>query len=280
MERRKDKFLLFIKGVIVGIASIVKGVSAGTLALSLGIFEIIIESVAKLFKDFRKYGSILLIFAIGVTVGAISGTELVAYLMKNYQMQTTFLFIGLIIGGLSLVTRKIKGHFSFSDLIVFLIAFAIVILLTFFVPTRTIIFDNMTILNYIELLFVGFVTVAAVIAPGINGVLILMLLGYYDIIYKAITNIFNFDLLFSNLKVLIPFILGVLIGIMLVSKLIMYMIEKHEVKTYCVIAGLIFASVIVIFIHFTGFKLNFTNIFTSILTFLWGYLLVQNLEKE
>lgn len=280
MERCKDKFLLFIKAAIVGIAGTIHGVSVGTLALSLGIYEIILESIANLSKNIKKYGVIILIFILGVTAGAISGTQLVSYLLDNYPMQTTFLFFGLIFGGLRLITKKTRGKLSFSNVAVFLISFAFVILLSFINPVEVVTLDNIVIADYFKLFFMGFIGIIAAVIPGISGTFILVLFGYYEIFIKTLSNLFSTDMLLHNLQILIPFLLGAILGIILISKLSLYFFKKHEVKTYCAITGFVLSSFIVILLQIKGFKFNFTTIFTSILTFLWGFLLSKNLEKE
>ena len=111
----KDSLILFIKGFILGIANIIPGVSGGTLAVSLGLYEKILDAIGTLFKNFKNNVKFLTPIILGIVVSILSTSKLVSYALANFKAQTVFLFVGLIFGGTSLLMRKIILYF-FSDI--------------------------------------------------------------------------------------------------------------------------------------------------------------------
>lgn len=277
----KDSLILFIKGFILGIANIIPGVSGGTLAVSLGLYEKILDAIGTLFKNFKNNVKFLTPIILGIVVSILSTSKLVSYALANFKAQTIFLFVGLIFGGTSLLMRKTRGKGSITNFIVFFITFFIVIAISFAkVDIIKISFTNMTILDYILLVVVGFLASSSMVIPGISGSFVLMIFGYYEKIINTISNLTNFKELGSNLLILLPFGIGVLLGIIFMAKLITALIKKYEVKTYFGIMGFVLSSVVILILQIGKFTYNFTNIFTCILAFLWGYLLARAIEKE
>ena len=106
--------------------------------------------------------------------------------------------------------------------------------------------SNMNIGMYIILFLVGMIAAATMVIPGISGSFVLMLLGYYEPIVNTIRDLTDFSLLGHNLLVLIPFGIGIIIGIVLIAKLIEYLLNKYPVKTYYRVLGFIIASLVAI----------------------------------
>ena len=281
MESKKDYFLLFIKGAIMGIANVIPGVSGGTLAVSLNIYELLINTISNFFKDFKKSIKILFPLGFGILAGILATSKAVIYAIDKYQAQTIFLFVGLILGGLSILTRKIKKEVKPGNIAIFVIVFLLVIGINAVTPTiSNVTFTNMHFINYLLLFGVGALASSAMVIPGISGSFILMLIGYYEPIFKIISDITNISHIGYNLSILVPFGLGALTGILLIAKLIDFLLKKNEIKTYYAIIGFVLSSIVILIMQIKPFTYNFVNIFTCILTFLWGYLLAKNIEKE
>ena len=138
----------------------------------------------------------------------------------------------------------------------------------------------MGVVDYLLLLLIGFIASSSMVIPGISGSFVLMIFGYYEKIINTVSNLTNFSEFGSNLLILVPFGIGVLIGIVFMAKLITALIKKHEVKTYFGIMGFVLSSIVVLILQIDKFTFNFGNIFTCILAFLWGYLLARAIEKE
>ena len=231
----------FIKGFILGIANVIPGVSGGTMAVSMGLYELILSSIGNFFKDIKGNFIKLLPIILGILVAIVSTSKLVTYALTNYKAQTLCLFIGLIFGGVSLIMRKIK---------------------------------------YLLLLLMGFIASSAMVIPGISGSFILMVLGYYDKIIYTVSTITDFSKLGSNLLILVPFGIGVIIGIVFMAKLITNLIKKYETKTYFAIMGFVLSSVVVLLLQLTDFKFTFINVATSLFALCWGYMLARAIDKE
>lgn len=279
--RPKDCLILFIKGFILGVANVIPGVSGGTLAVSLGLYERILECVTTLFKKFKENLTFIMPIALGIGVAILSTSKLVTYSLTNFKAQTIFLFVGLIFGGISLIMKKVKGQKSFFNICVLCIVFIFVLGLNFVkTDTFSISFTNMKIIDYVLLALVGFIASSAMVIPGISGSFVLMVFGYYEMIMATISHLTTFKNIGQDLIILTVFGIGVLLGILFMAKLITKLIEKNEVRTYFAIMGFVLSSIVVLLIEIGNFKFNFTNITTSILAFLWGYLLSRAIDKE
>lgn len=279
--RPKDCLILFIKGFILGVANVIPGVSGGTLAVSLGLYERGLECVTTLFKKFKENLTFIMPIALGIGVAILSTSKLVTYALTNFKAQTIFLFVGLIFGGISLIMKKVKGQKSFFNICVLCIVFIFVLGLNFVkTDTFSISFTNMKIIDYVLLALVGFIASSAMVIPGISGSFVLMVFGYYEMIMATISHLTTFKNIGQDLIILTVFGIGVLLGILFMAKLITKLIEKNEVRTYFAIMGFVLSSIVVLLIEIGNFKFNFTNIATSILAFLWGYLLSRAIDKE
>jgi len=277
----KNSLILFIKGFILGVANIIPGVSGGTLAVSLGLYEKILDVIGTFFKNFKKNMGLLIPIAIGIVVALITTSKVVSYALTNFKAQTIFLFVGLIYGGTSLLMRKTRGKENVTNIIIFAITFLVVIGLNFIkADSLTISFTNMGVVDYLLLILIGFIASSSMVIPGISGSFVLMIFGYYEKIINTVSNLTNFSEFGSNLLILVPFGIGVLIGVVFMAKLITTLIKKHEVKTYFAIMGFVLSSIVVLILQIDKFTFNFGNIFTCILAFLWGYLLARAIEKE
>ena len=271
----------FIKGFILGIANVIPGVSGGTMAVSMGLYELILSSIGNFFKDIKGNFIKLLPIILGILVAIVSTSKLVTYALTNYKAQTLCLFIGLIFGGVSLIMRKIKGKGSKTNYLIFFVIFFFVISLNFLkTGLIEISFTNMGIIGYLFLLLMGFIASSAMVIPGISGSFILMVLGYYDKIIYTVSTITDFSKLGSNLLILVPFGIGVIIGIVFMAKLITNLIKKYETKTYFAIMGFVLSSVVVLLLQLTDFKFTFINVATSLFALCWGYMLARAIDKE
>jgi len=247
----------------------------------MGLYELILSSIGNFFKDIKGNFIKLLPIILGILVAIVSTSKLVTYALTNYKAQTLCLFIGLIFGGVSLIMKKIKGKGSKINYLIFFIVFFFVISLNFLkTGLIEISFTNMGIIDYLLLLVMGFIASSAMVIPGISGSFILMVLGYYDKIIYTVSTITDFSKLGSNLLILVPFGIGVIIGIVFMAKLITNLIKKYETKTYFAIMGFVLSSIVVLLLQLTDFKFTFINVATSLFALCWGYMLARAIDKE
>ena len=246
--------MLIIKGFIMGIANIIPGVSGGTLALTLGIYEDFINAISHFFKDFKKNILFLIPIVIGMGLSILTMSNVISYSFDHFPIPTTLFFMGLVLGGIPMLIKKVKGtkeNKQISSYIIMFLTFAFVMVLAF----SNELFGsglgevNLASLNpvgYILLLLVGLVAAATMIIPGVSGSLVLMLLGYYNPVIDTIKDLTHFNNIGHNLVVCVVFGIGVVVGIVVIAKLIEMLLKKHEIKTYFGVIGFIIASVIAI----------------------------------
>ncbi len=245
-----------LKGSVMGIANVIPGVSGGTMAVSMGIYDRLIHDVTHIIKEFKKSIVSLLPIGIGMMLGIVGLSRVIGLMYDKIPVQTNFLFIGLIVGGLPLILKEIKGvKPKFSHISAFAVFFALVVVLAILTGVTGTDADlSFGFLNVIKLILIGVVASATMVIPGVSGSMMLMLLGYYEPVISCINDTvdalkaFDIDGILKGCGVLIPFGIGVLVGIVAIAKLIEMLFEKFASVVYYAITGLITASPIAIII--------------------------------
>lgn len=253
MKKIKENIILGVKGFIMGIANIIPGVSGGTLALTLGIYERFIGAISHFFSNLKENIKFLLPIAIGLCLAILSMSRVIDYSYEHFPIPTTLFFVGLVIGGIPMLYHKVKGKEEgkqISSWIILLMTFSLVIVMAFadqlFGTTAKVNLSGLDLWGYIILFFVGMIAAATMVIPGVSGSLVLMLLGYYYPILKVVKSLTKFENLGENIMIAGIFGVGVLVGIVLISKIIEFLLKKFETKTYYGVLGFIFASILAI----------------------------------
>lgn len=277
-----------MKGVIIGISNIIPGVSGGTMAVSMGIYDTIISSITNLFHDFKKSVVTLFPYLLGMLLGIGGLSFAIEFFFANYPLQTGLLFIGLILGGLPSITKRLKGSsFSITNALLFVLFFSSIILLQIFSKERvTVLTTQFELYQTIVLFVVGMIASATMVIPGVSGSLILMLLGFYTPVVETISYFIrgciamDFGAILGGFIILMPFGLGVVVGIFAIAKLIEFLLAKFEAPTYCSILGLVLASPLVVFLTLKGIEWSVFSILTSAVTFAIGLFIALKLGNE
>ena len=266
--------ILIIKGIVIALANIIPGVSGGTLMITLGVYEQIIDIISHPFKNLKNNWKFILFIGIGAVAGILGFSKLISYCLDKFPLATPLFFIGLIIGGIPLLFRKgkVKDNIKISNILIFLITFGIVLLFTFLNSGNSVVTITTDIKGIVLLFLVGMVSASSMIIPGISGSFMLMLLGYYKPIIDTISNLTKFNNLWDNLKILIPFGFGLVFGIVLVAKLIEYLLKKYEVKTYFGVIGFVLASIIAIIVPLFKVSFNVVELIVGIILLVLGSL--------
>ena len=275
-----------LRGVVIGVANIIPGVSGGTMMVSMGIYDTLIHCITHLFSEFRKSVKTLLPYAVGMLLGIVALASLLKFLFANYALPTSTTFIGLILGGLSPLLDKIRhkklGTVSIG---VFVLFFAGIIALAMTgdvsnPETLTVDAGQMVIL-----LVMGAVAAATMIIPGVSGSMVLMLLGYYTPVLNAVDAMKNavfsmdFAAMGAPLLMLVPFCAGVVLGIFGVAKLIEWLLSGFPTQTYCAVLGLVVASPVAILLRTDMTGVNWVMIVVSLLTFALGFAAAMMLAR-
>ena len=263
-----------------GIANVIPGVSGGTLAVILGVFKDFVGSISNIFKSFKKSVLFLLPIVLGMGVAVVASSKLIETCLNYYPLATILFFVGLILGGVPILFNKIKGEMkSIPNYIIFIIMFSFILLFTFVISgEKNVELVSLTFIDYILLFIVGAAASASMVIPGISGSMVLMTVGYYNSILATISDIFNFANFWHNVSILIPFGLGVIVGILLIAKLITSLLNKFEVKTYFAIFGFIFSSLIVIFFK-NNINFNIIEFIIGLVLMVGGFLISYFIAK-
>jgi len=243
-----------LRGVVIGLANIIPGVSGGTMMVSMGMYDTIIGCINTLFKDFKRCVKILWPYALGMVLGILGLAKLITYLLGTFPLQTNLTFIGLIFGGLPVILQRTKGEKKgVAGVIAFAAAFALVVGLQMIGEGNGQDAQLAFSLSQVVILFImGVIASATMVIPGVSGSMMLMLLGYYNPIVSTVSRMvdallgFNMADILACCGVLVPFGIGVVLGIFAIAKLIEVLLERYKGPTYCAILGLVAASPVAI----------------------------------
>ena len=275
-----DYITLFFKGIFMGIADAMPGISGGTIALLLGIYEELIESISELkislfsklinkgFKSFweKLNGNFLLVLVSGIGISLISFVKISASFLESFPLFIWSFFLGLIFATVHVIYKLIN---QWHNLNFFFLIISIIfsIFLSSFSAYDT---DEISLLY---ILFSGIIASSAMILPGISGSLILVILGVYAYLIKALDNL--------EIIVIFTFISGAIIGLLGFSKILKYLFNNHRDATYTIMLGLVIGSIENVWPWNKSFstELSNLNLFLSISLVILGFVIVILLEK-
>ena len=283
----KEIIVNILKGVVIGVANIVPGVSGGTMMVAMGIYDKLIFLLTHIIKKFKEAVRFLTPIAIGMVLAIALLSKVITYMFENIPLQTTLLFIGLIVGGLPAIYGKVKGKkINVASVIAFLVFFGVVVGLSLLGETENTADVTLNFVNIVKLFLAGMVAAATMVIPGVRGSMIMMLMGYYTVIIATISNLISalhpFDMngILQCCGVLVPFGCGIVIGVVIVAKLIEFVLKKYEQVAYWAIIGLIVASPIAILIMMGSVTFSVINILTGIVMLGVGFVIAMKLGGE
>jgi putative membrane protein len=281
----KEKLILFIKGIVLGVAFVIPGVSGGTLAVLLGIYEELIEAASNFYKNmvnFKKYFMYLLPIGLGIIFSVAVFAKLIKFGLEKSPIITILIFLGMIIGGIPALVRNVKGtKINLKDMTLMLVGLIIVIsMLIFHKSNSNVVLTNMSITGYITLFLVGAIAAVTMVVPGISGSFTLMLIGYYEPILNLVNDITSFKNLGPNLILIFIFMLGVFIGIIFISKIIEWCLKHYKRETYYAIIGFVLSSIISVIYEVSKFPFNLTHLIIGIVLLVINTVLVYKVFDE
>ncbi len=246
-------FLDVLRGMVIGLANVIPGVSGGTMMVSMGIYDKLIWSINHLFREFKKCVIILLPYAVGMVAAILLGAVGLKAAFASFPLPTNTLFIGLILGSLPFILKEMKGEkIGWQGILVFVLFFALVVGLKI-VEKENSTEIRLSVLEVIKLFLLGTIASSTMVIPGVSGSMMLKTLGYYEpIVTGAIPALLkgvtsgNWSMVGHNIGILLPFGLGIVFGIFAIAKLIEFLMRKWKGRTYCAILGMVVASPVVI----------------------------------
>lgn len=274
-----------LKGMVIGIANIIPGVSGGTMAVSMGIYDKLIHCLTHLFKEFKESIRFVAPILIGAGLALVGLSFVITPAFEYFPLQTNGLFIGLIVGGLPAVWKKVKGNsIKIGHIIPFLLFFALVIGMASMGETEGSAADlSLSLWSVIKLFLVGILASATMVVPGVSGSMMLLVIGYYNPIVATIKEFvealvsLNVPELLRCCGILVPMGLGMVIGIFAIAKVIEIVFEKFPMHAYWAIIGLIVASPFAILMVSELGVISVISVLTSLVTAAIGFFIAMKL---
>lgn len=236
----KDKLILFLKGIAMGAADVIPGVSGGTIAFIAGIYERLINALSSvdlsLIQLLRKEGFLavwkkvdglfLLILLSGIGSSILSLAKLVTYLLEFHPIPLWSFFLGLIVASVVVVQRQMK-QVKWIHLFPFIVGIAFAWWITTLVPAQT--------TNALWFVFLsGAIAICAMILPGISGSFILVVLGKYQYILQSLHEL--------RIDVILVFMAGCLVGLLSFVRLVKWLFSRHHDLSIVVLGGFMVGS--------------------------------------
>ena len=278
--------LFFIlAGILFGLANVIPGVSGGTMAVVFGVYERLIGILSDPIKGIKKEWKFLIVFGLGAGIGILAFGKLMNWVLERYPAQAAMFFIGVILGSLPMLFRNAfmpggkgaKVQINAPTVIAFLIGLGIMIPMILAGNTgeakaaakASAALGSVNVGQVLLMLVYGAVASATMIIPGISGSFVMLLLGVYGKIIAAVAALTSSQI-GSAITLLLPFGIGVVLGLVFCSKLIKYLLKNHPAVTYAAILGFVIGSIGCVF---PGFKsLDLAGIIAMIagIIVLWG----------
>ena len=265
-----------LKGMVIGIANIVPGVSGGTMMVAMGIYDKLIHCIM-----------FVLPIGIGMLVAIAASSFVLSEMFENIPIQTNLLFVGLILGGLPAILKKLKGGMPrVGHIITALLFFALVVGTAIIGETEGTAADlSFGLVNVLKLLGTGIIASATMVIPGVSGSMVLMLMGFYQPILDAIKSFFtslaamDMDGILTGLGLLVPFGIGIVIGVFAIAKLVEIIFKKFPLYAYYAIIGLIVASPFAIYLMGEFPAVTAFSAITGVLALVVGFFVAYKLGE-
>jgi putative membrane protein len=237
----KEYVVIGLKGMAMGAADVVPGVSGGTIAFISGIYEELLESISninfKLLKTLKSAGikaawkqvngSFLLALFIGIFISIISLAKTIKWLLENESVLLWSFFFGLVLASIIYIGKQVE-IWNAKIIILFILGISFGYAVTVIPPT------NVGDINYLFLVFAGAIASCAMILPGISGSYILLLIGAYPIVMTAITT--------KDYKIIGAIAVGVIVGLLSFSKLLKWLFQNYKNEMLIVLTGIMLGS--------------------------------------
>ena len=237
----RDYIIIGLKGMGMGAADVVPGVSGGTIAFISGIYEELLTSISNvnfgLLKTLKKEGfkaawkqlngAFLVSLFLGIFMSIVSLAKTIKYLLENEPVLLWSFFFGLVVASIVFIGKQVENwNYKFLFLAMFGVAFGYIIT----IASST----TLTEINYLFLVFAGAIASCAMILPGISGSYILLLMGVYPIVMTAITH--------RDFTIISAIGIGVILGLLLFSRLLKWLFKKYKNQMLVVLTGLMLGS--------------------------------------
>ncbi|AXF56455.1 DUF368 domain-containing protein [Salicibibacter kimchii] len=260
------------RGLIMGTVETIPGISSGTIAVVLGIYERLIAAINGLStREWKQSFAFLIPLVAGIFVAVFSSAKILNWLLDYYPLQLSFFFLGLIIGIVPFLLKKVEYKRTFSGIHYIALCISLLLIALFGImqgPAHSSMLGSLNANHYIAIFFLGWVASSAMILPGLSGSFILLVFGYYETIIDALDHF--------HLPVLLTLIAGIGIGVLITSKIVHFFLRQFPVGTYAVVTGMVLGSVFVIY---RGMPADVGGFIASIIALAIGFYVALLLGK-
>lgn len=240
-EIAMNYIILALKGIAIGIANAVPGVSGGTIAVITKIYDKLLAAITPNIKKLIKNLPFLIPVGLGMALGILIAAKILGFLFEEYNVPTQLFFVGVVIGSVPMIYKECTSEKKLSAVCIAPFAAGLLVMaaMMFLSPSEGAGSGSLDLVSGIMLFVSAIFSAAAMIIPGISGALIMKVLGAYDMIIAAVNDL--------DFPVLLIFAAGAVVGIFAAAGIITSLLKKFRRGTYCLIGGLIIGSIPSIF---------------------------------
>ncbi len=258
----------FWKGFIIGIGKIIPGVSGAMLAIAMGVYDKAIDYIIN-FRN-KKKESIKYLFPLGmgIILSIIFFSRIISFSLNKYYVTTMLFFVGLIIGGIPSLIKRVKKENYWYTVITFVFFFLVAV-----TNINNTYICKSGIMDYVMFFISGVMEAIGTVVPGVSGTALLMIMGTYNLIISAIGNL-------NNIKILIPFIMGLGIGLILIIKIINYLLKKNEEKVYASVLGILLSSIVLLIMQSFKYRVSLGSLGLGFIFLIMGIFIANMLGEK
>lgn len=273
-------------GMAIGTAAIIPGISGGTIAVLLKVYDKIIASLNTFFSNFKHSILFLIPIIIGLGLSILSLTIPMMFAFANFPLPVVSLFAGLIIGGTFSLHKELPKKFNLNHHLIIGVSFIVASLLGLFSIIGNLdgtrILEEVSISSGMILMVVGFLGVSAFIVPGVSGSMLMLSIGFYIPILDLIRQLMGFNITWPQLFSFAFLAIGALLGLVFISKLMGYLMKHHRPLFFVGIFGFVLGSIISLYINYeiVGFyaEVTISTILLSVILLVFGFFISRKLE--
>ncbi len=298
MKKVLNYLLKLVEGALIGLAILIPGVSGGSMLMVFNVYENALRITSHDGKERKAALLFLLPYLIGLVLGVLLLASVIKFCLATFPLQTILAFTGLILGSLPMLIGKVKGKKpDFVSILLFVLMIALLVALPLLsgkaADAGALGFASGDGIGLIALrilwgVVLGFIAAGTMVVPGVSGSMVMLVLGYYGALITAVSNFkdalfsLNFSAMLPTLTVLIPFGIGCVIGIIVVTKAIRRLLDRHPTPTYYAILGLMVASPFAIFMKtdLSGITFDALTLLTSAVLLVVGFCVAFFLNRK
>ena len=273
-----ESIKLLVKGFIIGIGKIIPGVSGAMFAMMFGVYE----KAVKIISNPRKLkGNLKFMFLLGISIliAILCGSSIINYSLDKYYLCTMLFFIGMMASGIKPLFKNLEDKKVTTTNILWAIFVVVILAIMSCIDmegiTKTL---DRSFVTVILIFLSGIIDAIGTVIPGVCGTALLMMVGYYDKVISSLSNLLIFKNMSETSFVLIPFVIGLCLGILLVSKLVTYLFKKYNTTVHCSIIGFAISSTIILVVKAFMVPFETNELIIGMILFIVGYIFTYFLD--